>query len=152
MIVKYFELEKLNLQSNNLFLLYGKNDGLKEETINKLFKNKKIPRFNYDEKEILENADIFLENLFSQSLFETEKIIIIKRTTDKILKIVEKIIDRKVHDTKIFFNSDNLEKKSKLRLFFEKDKKCSCTPFYPDDEKTLSKFAHNSYRSTIMNN
>ena len=76
-------------------------------------------------------------------MFETEKIIIIKRTTDKILKIVEKIIDRKVDDTIVVFNSDNLEKKSKLRLFFEKDKKCSCTPFYPDDEKTLSKFAHN---------
>ena len=46
----------------------------------------------------------------------------------------------------IILNSDNLEKKSKLRSFFEKDKKLVCVPFYPDNDQTLSKLAYNFLR------
>ena len=145
MILKSFEVKKLNLNINHLILFYGKNEGLKSETLDFLIKDKnKIS--NYEEKEILDNENNFIENISSKSLFDQEKIIIIKRATDKILKIVEILNLKNLEDVTIFINSDNLEKKSKLRSFFEKDKRLVCVPFYPDNDQTLSKLAHNFLR------
>ena len=141
MIIKFFELGKINLKKNNIFLFYGKNEGLKKEIISQLTINKGIIS-NYDEKEILDNHENFVENLLTNSLFDKEKIIVIKRATDKILRIIEQINDKNLEETLIFINADSLEKKSKLRTFFEKDKKVICTPFYPDNSQTLSKFAY----------
>ena len=142
MILKTFELNKLDLQKNKMMLLYGKNDGHKNEVISAMIKkNKDIS--NYDEKEILDNATQFLESLYNQSLFDNEKYIIIKRGTDKILKIVEEINEKKSDQITIIINSDTLEKKSKLRIFFEKSKENLCIPFYPDNNQTLSKITSN---------
>ena len=141
MIIKSFEINKINLDLNNLFLFYGKNEGFKNEITKNILKNKsKI--LNYEEKEILENEDNFVENLLTKSLFDDEKIIIIKRATDKMLKILDKITEKNIKDFKIVLNADVLEKKSKLRSLFEKDKTLVCVPFYPDDGKTLSKLAY----------
>jgi DNA polymerase-3 subunit delta len=101
---------------------------------------------NYEEKEILDNENNFVENILSKSLFEEKKFILIKRVTDKILKIIEILHVKNIDDTMIILNSDNLEKKSKLRSFFEKDKKLICVPFYPDNDQTLSKLANNFLR------
>jgi DNA polymerase-3 subunit delta len=140
-IIKSFEINKINLDLNNLFLFYGKNEGFKNEITKNILKNKsKI--LNYEEKEILENEDNFVENLLTKSLFDDEKIIIIKRATDKMLKILDKITEKNIKDFKIVLNADVLEKKSKLRSLFEKDKTLVCVPFYPDDGKTLSKLAY----------
>ena len=145
MILKSFEVKKLNLKINHLILFYGKNEGLKSETLDFLIKDKnKIS--NYEEKEILDNENNFIENISSKSLFDQEKIIIIKRATDKILKIVEILNLKNLEDVTIFINSDNLEKKSKLRSFFEKDKRLVCVPFYPDNDQTLSKLTYNFLR------
>ena len=94
MIIKPYELNKINFDQNKLILFYGKNEGLKNDSTNNLLKNKENIS-KYEEKEILENTNIFLENVFSKSLFENEKIIIIKRVTDKILKIIEEIEEKK---------------------------------------------------------
>ena len=145
MIVKYFEIHKINFNDQNIILFYGKNNGLKNEITNKLVGNKNEV-FNYDEKEVLENDYNFIEKLATRSLFEEEKIIIIKRATDKILKIIEAINSKNLGELIIIINSDNLEKKSKLRSLFEKDKKLVCVPFYPDNEQTLSKLAYNFLR------
>jgi DNA polymerase-3 subunit delta len=140
-IIKSFEINKINLDLNNLFLFYGKNEGFKNEITKNILKNKsKI--LNYEEKEILENEDNFVENLLTKSLFDDEKIIIIKRATDKMLKILDKITEKNIKDFKIVLNADVLEKKSKLRSLFEKDKTLVCVPFYPDDDQTLSKLAY----------
>ena len=146
MILKSFEIKKIDQNINHLILFYGKNEGLKNETLNILIKDKnKIS--NYEEKEILDNENNFIENISSKSLFDQEKIIIIKRATDKILKIVEILNLKNLEDVTIFINSDNLEKKSKLRSFFEKDKRLVCVPFYPDNDQTLSKLAYNFLRN-----
>ena len=141
MIIKSHEINKINLNLNNFILLYGKNDGFKNEAINHLVKEKSQIS-NYDEKEILENSDNFIENILSNSLFESEKIIIIKRATDKILKIIEELNDKNLEDVIIIINSDNLEKRSKLRCFFEKNKEYICVAFYPDTNQTLSKLTY----------
>tara|TARA_S200000501_G_scaffold320170_1_gene314877 strand:- start:86 stop:1078 length:993 start_codon:yes stop_codon:yes gene_type:complete len=144
MIIKSYELNKINFDQNKLILFYGKNEGLKNDSINNLLKNKENIS-KYEEKEILENTNIFLENVFSKSLFENEKIIIIKRVTDKILKIIEEIEEKKIEDLKIIINADILEKKSKLRSFFEKSKEHVCVAFYPDTNQVLSKLTYNFF-------
>jgi len=145
MILKFFETQKIDKNINHLLLFYGKNEGLKNETIKILIKDKNNIS-NYEEKEILDNEDNFIENILSKSLFEKEKIIIIKRATDKILKMIEILNSKNLEDITIIINSDNLEKKSKLRSFFEKDKKCICIPFYPDTNQTLTKLSYNFLR------
>jgi DNA polymerase III subunit delta len=145
MILKSFEIKKINKNINHFILFYGKNEGLKNEALDILIQDKNIIS-NYEEREILINEDNFIENILSKSLFEKQKFIVIKRATDKILKIVEILNSKDVKDVTIIVNSDNLEKKSKLRSFFEKDKKFVCVPFYPDNEQTLSKLAYNFLR------
>jgi len=142
MILKSYEIKKINPEHNRFILFYGKNEGLKNEAFNILVKNKKNIS-NYDEKEILDNENVFIENILSKSLFEEEKFILIKRATDRVLKIIEILHLKNLDDTTIIINSENLEKKSKLRSFFEKDKKLVCVPFYPDNDQTLSRLAYN---------
>ena len=142
MIIKYYETNKISLDKNKFLLFYGKNEGYKAEIIKNLIKNRQNVS-TYEEKEILENSDEFKESLISKSLFENEKIIIIKRATDKIFQIFENIIKKNINDLKVIINANNLEKKSKLRTYFEKDKKFSCVAFYPDNEQTLLKLAYN---------
>jgi DNA polymerase-3 subunit delta len=145
MILKSFEINKINKDINHLILFYGKNDGLKNEVQNILLKqNNNI--FSYDEKEILNNENNFIENILSKSLFDPQKFVIIKRATDKILKIIEILHLKNLEDTTIILNSENLEKKSKLRSFFEKNENLVCVPFYPDNDQTLSKLAYNFLR------
>ena len=145
MIIKSFEIDKINLDRNKFILFYGKNEGLKNEAIKKLIK-KDRQVFSYDEKEILDNEESFIENILSKSLFEKEKIIIIKRVTDKLLLIIEKLSTKNFDDVAIIINAESLEKKSKLRSFFEKNKELVCIPFYPDNDQTLSKLAYNFLR------
>ena len=144
MILKSHEIKKINFQKNNLILLYGKNEALKDHAIKLINKNKQI--FIFDEKEILENQNYFLETVTTKSLFEKEKTILIKRASDKILKVIEYIYSKDLKDINIIVNSDELEKKSKLRIFFEKGKECFCVPFYPDNEQTLIKLAYNFFK------
>ena len=145
MILKSYEINKINLNTNHLILFYGKNEGLKKEALDILIKNKNNISY-YEEKEILDNENVFIENILSKSLFEQQKSIIIKRATDKILKIIEILHVKDLEDTTIIINAENLEKKSKLRFFFEKDKNLICVPFYPDNDQTLSKLAYNFLR------
>ena len=144
MIIKSYEIKKI-VDKNNFYLFYGKNEGLKQEATNDLVKNK-VNILNYEEKEVLDNSSIFIENLLTRSLFESEKIIIIKRATDKILEIINEIEAKKIEDLFLLISVESLEKKSKLRTYFEKHKKFFCVPFYPDNEQTLSKLAYESLK------
>ncbi len=145
MIAKSFEIAKINFNKVNKILFYGKNEGFKKEVIKSVIINKDI--LIYEEKEILENENLFLENAFSKSLFEEEKFIIINRASDKILNIIKLLIEKNVQDIKILINAGSLDKKSKLRSFFEKDKGCLCVAFYPDNEQTLSRLTANYFHS-----
>ena len=148
MIIKSFEIDKIKLTKNNLILLYGSNQGHKNQVINELFIkifNGQISRL--DESEILNNYEEFISSLINKSLFEDHKLIIISRTSEKIIKLVNEILERKVENIKIILNSDNLEKKSKLRALFEKEKNLTCIPFYEDNEKNLSSLAQTFFRN-----
>ena len=142
MIIKSFEANKVDLNKNKLILLYGKNEELKNNFISSIIKDKNNI-YKLDEKEILENENAFIEDLLSKSLFEENKVIIIKRVSDKILKVIQDINLKKLDDINIIFLAEILEKRSKIRSFFEKDKINLCVPFYPDNEQTLLKVAIN---------
>jgi len=144
MIIKSYEASKIDLNKSRFILLYGKNEGLKDEIKNSLLKNKSIASI-YEEKEIIDHFNIFIENLKSKSLFDEKKIIIINRATDKILKILSEIIGKNDEDLAIIVDSENLEKKSKLRSFFEKEKNCICIPVYPDTQETLIKLSYQHF-------
>ena len=116
MIIKSYEINKINPDLYNFLLFYGKNEGLKNE-ITKIIIKKQNNVLHYDEKEILDNENDFIESILTKSLFEEKKIIIIKRSTDKIFKIVENLHSKNIEDV-IIINADNLEKKSKLRSYF----------------------------------
>ena len=146
MIIKYFNLQK-ELKNINYYLLYGPNTGLIEEIIDKTLKPFFSKNLYYrDEKEILANEDEFKESILNKSFFEKDKLIIINRASDKILNIIEEIIDKKPEELKIILKSENLEKKSKLRNFFEKKKNTIITPFYEDNYQTLISLAQNFIR------
>ena len=143
MILKHYNLTENVIKINNIFLLYGNNEGLKNEAIDKIVKGKQFLR--YDENEVLNNENQFYESATSSSLFENNKTIIVKRATDKILKIIQEIFNKNNEQTCIILNANALEKKSKLRSFFEKEKKVICLAFYPDNDQTLSKLAYNFF-------
>ena len=137
MIIKSFEINKKRFDKENFFLIYGENEGHKNEIIKFLEKNfnKNIEKF--DEAQILSNNELFYEKIFNQSLFEKEKIVIINRCSDKICEIIENIIEKKYGDIKVILNANVLEKKSKLRNLFEKRRELIIVPTYKDSLITL---------------
>ena len=145
MIIKSYEINKIN-GDINFYLIYGKNQGLKEETIKEIVKKNQGKVFNYEEKQIQEEKENFFENILSDSLFEDNKIIIINRASDKIYGTMQELIEREIKSVKIIINSDMLEKKSKLRSLFEKKKELVCIPIYSDNNETLLRLADTFFK------
>ena len=146
MIIKYFDLKKVKSEIN-FYLLYGQNSGLIDEIINLTLKplfSKNI--FNYEETDVLSKIDEFKEEIFNKSFFENDKLIIINRASDKILSLIEDIIDNKTENIKIILRTGILEKKSKIRSFFEKNKNAIIVPFYEDNYQSLMKIAQDFLR------
>ena len=144
MIIKNFELEKLKSTKVKKILFYGENEGYKNQIINNFFIKKFSKNFEkYEENQILNNYEDFFSSLLNKSFFEKDKLLIINRASDKILKLVEEISSKNINDVTLVINSGTLEKKSKLRKFFEKEINTICVPFYNDENKTLNSLAYN---------
>tara|TARA_B100000989_G_scaffold263524_1_gene215461 strand:+ start:11495 stop:12481 length:987 start_codon:yes stop_codon:yes gene_type:complete len=137
MIIKSFEIKKKKLDNYKYFLFYGENEGYKEESLISITKNKKNIS-QYLENEILNNEEIFLESLISKSFFDNEKVVIVKKASEKIFKIIEEIIKRKIEDISIIILAGELTKKSKLRSLFEKKNSLICSAFYNDNYQSLN--------------
>ena len=147
MIKKSFEIKNESIKENYFFLLYGQNEGHKNEIIEKIFKkNYSKNIYHYEENEILKNQEDFFSNILSKSFFESEKLIIINRITDKIKDIIEELIEKEIDGLVIILNAKTLEKKSKIRSLFEKSKKTICVPFYEDNNQTLSGIISSFFR------
>ena len=139
MIIKSFDVQRSEFSKNNYFLLYGTNDGFKEELINNIIlKDFKGEIIRIDEQEINNKSSDLIDSLLTKSLFEEDKSIIISRATDKILKFIQDILKRKISNIKIIINCGLLEKKSKLRNLFEIDKSLIVIPVYEDDARSLT--------------
>ncbi len=152
MIIKSFELEKLKFTKLNIHLIYGNNEGIKENIINNYYlKNFDGEILKYDEQEILNSKSEFISSLLNRSLFEVSKLIIISRATDKICILINEILDRGNLETKVIIKSSALEKKSKLRSLFEKEKAVICTPVYEDDARSLNLIINEFLRENNFN-
>ena len=137
MILKSYELDK-NINSK-IFLFHGINEGQKEEIIEKKFKplfGENL--FKYLENEIFSDIDNFYNQVLSKSFFEKNKLIIIKDASDKIKNEIEVLKEKNLDDIKIILISNMLDKKSKLRNLFEKEKDLVSIAFYSDNNQTLS--------------
>ena len=148
MIIKAYEHQKIKKIKNNIFLFYGENDGYKNHVIKDIFiDNYKGNIERFDESEILNNFENFISSLINKSFFDELKLILISRVSEKIIKLIDELLDRKINDVTIVLNANNLEKKSKLRSIFEKDKNLICVPFYKDDNRTLIQLANNFFKN-----
>ena len=148
MIIKSYEISKIDLKKYNYFLFYGDNEGLKEEIIKELFEKIYLNKIHrYEESEILNNKNNFFDNALTKSFFDNEKLIIINRATDKIKGVVEDLIEKKPIDIQFILNSKNLEKRSTLRKLFEKEKSIICAPFYEDSNQTLNSIISQFFRN-----
>ena len=144
MIVKSYEIKKNKnlLSKNNFYLLYGENFGLKKDIKNFISEqlkkdNKGLEYLSFYESEIINSEENFYNHIYSGSLFSDTKFIVIHECTDKIIEKIENLYSKYPENVYLFFLSNILEKKSKLRTFFEKNKKTICVPCYLDNEKDL---------------
>jgi len=140
MIIKNYQFN-INLEIINKYqalLLYGINEGIKKEFIEKIKEqNKNAEIYNLFEEEILKNNQLFFEKIYNNSLFAKNKIIFIHQASDKIFNEIEECLAKLDQNTKIYIISNVLDKKSKLRKLFEDSKNEGIVPIYDDDEKTL---------------
>jgi DNA polymerase-3 subunit delta len=141
-IVKSYEIERKVNKEFDFYLFYGVNEGFKNDVIDRCL----LPIFPkniyiYSENDILNDIGAFKEKIYNKSFFEEDKLVIINHATSKIADLAEEIINSKVKNLKLIIKSNILEKKSKLRIFFEKNKSCVCVAFYPDNELSLTKIA-----------
>ncbi len=142
MILKPYQFSNLKHANLNFYLLYGQNEGQKYEVIQKILDTGYTENIHrYEEDEIFNNYDNFINELLNKSFFEDKKIIVISRVTEKINSLINDVKDKNIKDVKIIINSKPLDKKSKLRANFEKDKELACVAFYHDDNNTLANSA-----------
>ena len=147
MIIKSYEVSKIDLKKNLFYLFYGENEGYKKQIIEEKFRKIYIENVHtYEENEVLQNLENFFNTILTKSFFENEKLIIINRATDKIKTIVDEILEKEIDDLVLIVNAQILDKKSKLRSLFEKNKKTICVAFYADNSQTLSSIINNFFR------
>jgi len=140
MIYKSYLIEQnINLLDKNLFLFYGENLGLKNEFKDKIkFQNNNAEIINFSQDDIINNIDNFFNEIVNISLFDEKKIYFINQVNDKILDAI-KIIEPKIDSQKFYLMSESLDKRSKIRNYFEKSNNCGVVACYNDNEISFKK-------------
>lgn len=140
MIYKSFIVEEnIDILKNNLTLVYGENLGLIQDIKQKVVeKNSRNKILIFDQSDILSNENLFLNEILNISLFEEKKIFFINNASDKIFKILTSNLNN-LNNNEVYLFSGMLEKKSKLRIFFETEKNASVIPCYQDNEIALKR-------------
>ena len=158
MIVKSYEIQKkrIDILKYNLFLVYGENIGLKKDIKKKIQfeikqKNTNIEISSLYESDILEDTNNFYNSIYSGSLFGNTKIITLNNATDKTTRLVEDVTQKYPGNVFIIILSEILEKKSKLRNFFEKNEKTLCIPCYLDSARDLEIIIIEEFRKNNIN-
>ena len=140
MILKTFELNKNNIDKFKFFLLYGENEGLKEEIINKIKKNQNGKEIKYEEAQILKSKSEFYNEIKNKSLFDEKRIFFLERCTEKISELLIEIFEV-ASDDLFIINCSILEKKSKLRNYAERSSNVVVIPTYKDNSQSLINIA-----------
>ena len=143
MIIKSYLLEQ-NIKKllNGHFLFYGLNLGLKNDFKEKIKTlNEKSEVLIFNQEEIIKNSEKFFSEIKNVSLFQKEKVFIIDQVNDKFLEIFETNFEF-IKEENVYLFSENLEKRSKIRSFFEKSEKLNIVPCYEDNELSIKKIIH----------
>ena len=153
MLIKSYEILKKDLNFLNSFLIYGENTGLKQDIVKSVIelkekKNIKYKQFKFEEEEIIKNQNDFFNLIFSGSLFDKKKVIFVNRTTDRLFNLISEISKKDIKDILIFFEANQLEKKSKIRNLFEKDNNLVCIACYQDNNFDLIKIINDEIKQT----
>jgi len=153
MLIKSYEILKKDLNFLNSFLIYGENTGLKQDIVKSVIalkekKDIKYKQFKFEEEEIIKNQNDFFNLIFSGSLFDKKKVIFVNRTTDRLFNLISEISKKDIKDILIFFEADQLEKKSKIRNLFERDKNLVCIACYQDNNFDLIKIINDEIKQT----
>ena len=146
MIYKSYLVEQnIEILKNNILLLYGENLGLKNDLKSQIKKKFSKSEFvNFNQEDVLKNEEEFFRELLNISLFNERKVFFINQVNDKILELLKKI-EPKIDSQKIFLFSELLDKKSKIRVYFEKSNNLGILPCYADNEITIKKIITNQY-------
>ena len=145
MIYKSFQIENnISILKKKITLFYGENSGLIDD-FKKLLKGKDNNILSFDESDLLLNKESFINEIINDSLFNTKKIFFIKNATDKSLKIIQEIIP-KLESNEMYLFAGILEKKSKLRKYFEVENNLNIVPCYQDNEINLKKIILSSLK------
>ena len=135
------------IEKTKSILFYGENLGLK-----KFFKkfiienNKNSKAVSFLQDEILSNTNLLFNELNNLSLFEDKKIIFIDNVNDKILKVLEEHLDG-VPNFQLFIFGQILDKKSKLRSYYEKSNIYGLVPCYEDSVITIQKIIQDELKN-----
>ena len=148
MIYKSYLVEQnIGVLKNNLVLFYGENTGLINDFKDKIIKSfSKCDIIKFNQEDILKNQNLLLNELQNISLFNQQKIFLIRDINDKAFNLINEIIPG-IGENKIFLFSEILEKRSKLRTLFEKDKKSDIVPCYEDNDLTIKKIISNELKN-----
>ncbi len=150
MILKSYIVENKieSLQPFNSVLIYGENDGIKNDIKKKIkFINKNVEFLNFFQHEITKNPGLLTEQINNTSLFSSKKVIFLNEITDKNYNLVTEIIEDLKNEIKIYIFTNSLDKKSKLRSLFEKKSNLAALPCYKDDERSLGYHINSKLRN-----
>ncbi len=145
MIIKEHLLEKIikdNAQFLNI-LIYGPNEGLVKDQIEKLTKNYlsqgEYEEISFNGKDLDDDPGSLEAIIRSVSMFFKKKIVIADGIKDKHLSIVEEIVLKAPEEGVLIIREGSLSKSSKIRKFFEEHKTCLSLPCYEDDSRSIIK-------------
>jgi DNA polymerase III, delta subunit len=132
---------------HKIFLFYGENEGLKKEFKEKIKKsNQELKILRLNQEEIIKNENVLTDEILNNSLFEEKKVIFIEQANDKLLDTIEQIID-KIENEKVFIFSNILDKKSKMRSYFEKSNNVGVSACYSDNEISIRKIIESKLKN-----
>ena len=113
MIIKAYEYKKIKGLKNNFYLFYGENEGYKKQVIKDIFfDNYKENIHRFDEGEILNNFESFISSQINKSFFDETKLILISRVSEKVIKLINELLDRNINDITIVLNAGTPEDKN----------------------------------------
>jgi len=120
--------------------LYGENISLISEIEKKITAEAKTTKNltikKYQEEYLLQNKDIFDQLINAESLFGDQEMVVISKSTDKIIEIYDEK-NAQDNDKQIIFLSGPLTKKSKLRNLAETSTNFTCVACYNDTPEQL---------------
>ena len=145
MIIKEHQLQKIFTEDAKFLgiLIYGPNDGLVKEQIEKITDTYLIKdeyeKISFNGKDLDHDPQMLNDITSTVSMFFKKKIVIGDNIKDKHLNIIEDIVLNPPQDTVLIIRDGNLNKSSKIRNFFEKDNHSLSLACYEDDGRSMIK-------------